>query len=77
MEIKSETDKTVWLPTYGHGNWEYLRKTDEANKQVWEELGFRVVQLEDFNPFAEKSGALHCIKKYLRRGKPALERKEP
>lgn len=68
VEIKSDTDKTVWLPTYGHGNWEYLRKTDEANKQVWEKLGFKVIQLEDFNPFAEKSGALHCIKKYLRRG---------
>jgi hypothetical protein len=68
VEIKSETEKTVWLPTYGHGNWEYLRKTDEANKLVWEKLGFKVIQLEDFNPFAEKSGALHCIKKYLRRG---------
>ncbi|EJF10075.1 hypothetical protein [Pontibacter sp. BAB1700] len=68
VEIKSEDEKTVWLPTYGHGSWEYLRKTDEANKQVWEKLGFKVIQLEDFNPFAEKSGALHCIKKYLRRG---------
>lgn len=68
VEVKSETEKTVWLPTYGHGNWKYLRKTDEANKQVWEKLGFKVVQLEDFHPFAEKSGALHCIKKYLRRG---------
>ncbi|MBX0332262.1 hypothetical protein K3G39_03345 [Pontibacter sp. HSC-14F20] len=68
VEIKSATDKTVWLPTYGHGNWEYLQKTDEANKEVWEQLGFKVIQLQDFHPFAEKSGALHCIKKYLRRG---------
>jgi hypothetical protein len=68
VEVKSETEKTVWLPTYGHGNWKYLQKTDEANKQVWEKLGFKVIQLEDFHPFAEKSGALHCIKKYLRRG---------
>ncbi|WP_299701554.1 hypothetical protein [uncultured Pontibacter sp.] len=68
VEVKSKTEKTVWLPTYGHGNWEYLRKTDEANKQLWEKLGFKVIQLEDFHPFAEKSGALHCIKKYLRRG---------
>lgn len=68
VEIKSDTEKTVWLPTYGHGNWEYLQKTDEANKLVWEKLGFSVIQLEDFNPLAEKSGSLHCIKKYLRRG---------
>lgn len=69
VEIKSPQEKTVWLPTYGYGDWAYLKKTDEANKKIWEELGFKVIQLQDFNPFAEKSGALHCIKKYLRRGK--------
>ncbi|TXK49825.1 hypothetical protein FVR03_05755 [Pontibacter qinzhouensis] len=68
VEIKSIQDKTIWLPSYGHGSWPELKKTDEANRQLWEELGFRVVMLEDFHPFAENSGSVHCIKKYLQRG---------
>lgn len=68
VEIKSDSDKTVWLPTYGYGDWESLKKTDEANRKIWEQLGFKVIMLEDFHPFAENSGALHCIKKYLKRG---------
>ncbi|MFD2247348.1 hypothetical protein [Pontibacter ruber] len=68
VEIRNKQEKTVWLPTYGHGDWEDLKKTDDENKRIWEELGFKVVQLEDFHPFVENSGALHCIKKYLKRG---------
>ncbi|MDX5483184.1 MAG: hypothetical protein LPK07_16005 [Hymenobacteraceae bacterium] len=63
-----EGKKTVWLPSYGHGNWQELRLTDDKNREIWESLGFEVVMLEDFHPFAEFSGATHCIKKYLRRG---------
>lgn len=59
--------RTVWLPTYGHGPWEALAATDEANRRIWEELGFEVVALGDFHPFAQNLGALHCIKKYLAR----------
>jgi hypothetical protein len=60
--------RIVWLPTYGHGNWEKLRKTDAAMKALWERLGFEVRQLPDFHALAADSGALHCIKKYLARG---------
>jgi hypothetical protein len=60
--------KNVWLPTYGHGSWPELSKTDAANKRVWEQLGFTVHMLGDFHPFAENLGAVHCIKKYLARG---------
>lgn len=60
--------RRVWLPTYGHGPWGYLRKTDEANRKVWESLGFQVDQLGDFNAFAQNQGSVHCIKKYLERG---------
>ncbi|WP_299824753.1 hypothetical protein [uncultured Pontibacter sp.] len=67
VEITSPTDKTVWLPTYGHGNWEQLKRTDEENKAIWEKLGFKVVLLTDFHPFAEFSGSVHCIKKYVKR----------
>ncbi len=64
----TDTSQRVWLPTYGHGPWEDLQATDDANRAIWEELGFEVVQLGDFHPFAQNLGALHCIKKYLARG---------
>jgi hypothetical protein len=67
VEIIDNDNKTVWLPTYGYGNWTELKKTDEYNKRLWEELGFKVIQLGDFHPFAQNSGSLHCIKKYLER----------
>lgn len=62
---------TVYLPTYGHGAWPELTATDEANRAVWEEVGFAAVDLGDFHPFAENLGAVHCITKYLRRSPPA------
>lgn len=58
---------TVWLPTYGHGAWPELSATDEHNTRVWQGLGFTVRHLADFHPFAENLGAVHCIKKYLKR----------
>ena len=61
------SDGIVYLPTYGHGSWPELAATDEANGQIWTELGFEVVYLTDFHPFAENLGAVHCIKKYLSR----------
>jgi hypothetical protein len=63
----TDTSKRVWLPTYGHGPWRALAATDEASREIWEELGFEVVQLGDFHPFAQNLGSLHCIKKYLAR----------
>lgn len=29
------------------------------------ELGFEVVQLGDFNPFAQSQGSVHCTKSFL------------
>jgi hypothetical protein len=58
---------TVWLPTYGHGAWSELSATDEQNTRLWQGLGFTVRHLADFHPFAENLGAVHCIKKYLKR----------
>ena len=58
---------TVWLPSYGHGNWRSLAATDKRNREIWEQLGFEVRMLGDFHPFAENLGAVHCIKKYLKR----------
>jgi hypothetical protein len=59
---------TVWLPTYGHGDWAQLSAIDAANAGIWESLGFTVRMLGDFHAFAENLGAVHCIKKYLARG---------
>jgi hypothetical protein len=60
-------ERDVWLPTYGHDTQEALAKTDRQHREIWEGLGFSVHQLGDFNPFALRLGALHCIKKYLAR----------
>ncbi|PRY03385.1 hypothetical protein CLV24_14117 [Pontibacter ummariensis] len=69
VEVKANDEKTVWLPSYGHGNWQELEKTDQENKAIWQQLGFNVILLENFHPFAEHNGAVHCIKKYLKRGR--------
>lgn len=66
--VQIEPDaRHVWLPTYGHGAWAELVATDDANRLVWEGLGFTVHQLADFNVFAQNLGSVHCIKKYLAR----------
>jgi hypothetical protein len=61
---------TVFLPTYGHGNWPELAATDAVNEEIWQQLGYRTVMLADFHPFAENFGSVHCIKKYLGRDAP-------
>ena len=68
VQIDDVAGNQVWIPTYGHGPWSDLVATDEANRRVWEELGFTVHQLADFNVFAQNLGSVHCIKKYLGRG---------
>ncbi len=67
VETRPDRGPTVYLPTYGHGAWSALAATDEANRTLWEELGFATVALGDFHPFAENLGAAHCITKYLGR----------
>ncbi|MEY2515744.1 MAG: hypothetical protein QOJ89_3102 [bacterium] len=60
---------SVFIPTYAHGPFaDALASTDRANADIWERLGYDVVALEDFHPFASNLGAAHCIKKYLARG---------
>ena len=44
------------------------RSVDRHMAELWEELGFQVHQLADFNSFARRQGVVHCIKKYLHRG---------
>jgi hypothetical protein len=59
---------TVFIPTYAHGPFaDTLAATDQRNAEIWAGLGYDVVGLEDFHPFAINLGAAHCIKKYLAR----------
>ncbi|MGI8808627.1 MAG: hypothetical protein ACR2KK_12420 [Acidimicrobiales bacterium] len=60
-------ERVVYLPTYGHRPNQDLAPVDEAMKGFWEEQGFSVHMLGDFNAFARRQGVVHCIKKYLRR----------
>jgi hypothetical protein len=70
VESRPDRGPTVYLPTYGHGAWTALTATDEANREIWEGLGYAAVLLTDFHPFAENLGAVHCITKYLARAEP-------
>jgi hypothetical protein len=68
VEDSAGFGRHVYLPTYGHFPSEDLEPIDVAMKELWEELGFEVHLLGDFNAFARRQGVVHCIKKYLRRG---------
>lgn len=70
VEIRSEDDRHVFLPTYGHGAWDVLEPVDDRNEEIWRELGFTTHLLGDCHPFAENLGSVHCIKKYLARDRP-------
>jgi hypothetical protein len=69
VERSASEGKHVYLPTFGHGPNADLKPIDAEMKSIWEGLGFTVHLLGDFNPFAERQGVVHCIKKYLSRGK--------
>ena len=45
-----------------------LAPIDAHMTGLWQQLGFEVHPLADFNSFARRQGVVHCIKKYLRRG---------
>ena len=63
VQISETHGNVVWLPTYG----EDFLSTDEANRQLWIDLGFEARLLGDFHAYAQALGALHCVTKYLAR----------
>ncbi|HUG86045.1 MAG TPA: hypothetical protein VMM13_15890 [Euzebya sp.] len=67
VQIDPMEGNHVWLPTYGHRGWQELAATDQANRQIWEGLGFTVHPLGSFHAFAQRHGALRCIVKTLQR----------
>ena len=68
VENSSAAGKHVYMPTFGGARPE-LKAIDDEMKRLWGTLGFTVHALADFNAFAERQGVVHCIKKYLRRGR--------
>ena len=62
----TESERTVWLPNYGHGRWESLSKTDAINEEIWQSLGYKTNLLGNHHQFAMNLGATHCIAKCLR-----------
>ncbi|MCU7867415.1 MAG: hypothetical protein KZQ98_02630 [Candidatus Thiodiazotropha sp. (ex Lucinoma borealis)] len=65
--ISDGKSNTVWLPSYGHDTWDILSVTDSINRRLWDDLGYKVIDLGDFHHYASQFGAAHCITKYLER----------
>jgi hypothetical protein len=68
VENSDAAGRHVYMPTFGHGDNGDLAAIDEHMTRAWEDLGFEIHALADFNSFARRQGVVHCIKKYLRRG---------
>lgn len=67
VEIKGEEDRTVWLPTFGHGSWQELEVTDRENEAIWQRLGFHVIRLGDHHAFAAYTGAIQLVNRHIRK----------
>jgi hypothetical protein len=63
----------VWLPVYEQMSSnvdvapEKLHAVDEANRELWERLGFEVETIPNCLAFVEASGSIHCLIKELDR----------
>jgi hypothetical protein len=68
VENSDQFGKHVYLPTFGHGNNADLAPLDQDMQALWQQRGFEVHALADFNAFAARQGVVHCIKKYITRG---------
>lgn len=68
VENSDQVGKHVYLPTFGHGDNADLAPLDHEIQALWQQRGFEVHDLADFNGFAARQGVVHCIKKYVTRG---------
>jgi hypothetical protein len=68
VENGEAVGKHVYLPTFGHDGNKDLAVIDSDMADLWQQRGFTVHLLGDFNGFAERQGVVHCIKKYVTRG---------
>jgi hypothetical protein len=67
IENSARSGKHVYLPTFGYDQYQKLERIDRLMKATWEELGFQVHMLANFNEFARRQGVVHCLKKYIER----------
>lgn len=58
-------ERSVLLATYAHGRWSGLAAAERRNAQIWTNLGYRVVELADFNVFARRLGSARCLAKHF------------
>jgi hypothetical protein len=68
VENSTTKGKHVYLPTFGREDQRFA-PIDLHMQNLWQSLGFTVHALDGFNAFARRQGVVHCIKKYLDRGK--------
>ena len=69
VENSGAVGRHVYLPSFGHGDNLDLKVLDDEMAALWTKLGFTVHLLGDFSPFAARQGVVHCIKKYIARGR--------
>lgn len=55
----------VWIPNFG--DTEALGHFDEANRDIWANLGFCVVGVSGWSHFTSRNGALRCATKVINR----------
>ena len=68
LQRSSASGNIVWLAEYGHDNWPELAKTDAANRELWQSLGYEVRMIGGGQRLAENLGGLHCLTNVLKRG---------
>ena len=66
---EGEHAATVILPTYAHGSRRFLAPAERANRELWQRLGYKVVELPDFIQFATENGTAHCLFKVIAAGR--------
>ena len=66
VQIDEDEGSHVWLPTYGHGAWEDLRRTKRIARSG-RASGSRSTSSRTSTSSPRTSGLVHCIKKYLAR----------
>ncbi|MEM9046476.1 MAG: hypothetical protein AAGC81_17475 [Pseudomonadota bacterium] len=64
----TDTASHVWLPQFAAESWPELARIDQANRAIWEGLGFTTTPVPGCLPLAERRGALRCMLNVVERG---------
>lgn len=67
IEIKPDK-KSIWMPFFGEQRASF-REYDEANYNLWRDLGFEIYPIQGLLNFSQNRGALHCLVKCLQRSR--------